>query len=111
MWQRRNPVSSVTDKSRSALQSLVEGRDARLMQLGPEHDRHERLVAFVQQVMLEQGQVRVSARIGDKACADVLLSAGPNRTHVTLGPMADPNFARLQSENTGLGLRGVNLCW
>jgi hypothetical protein len=77
MWQRRNPVSSVTDKSRSALQSLVEGRDARLMQLGPEQDRYERLVAFVQQVMLEQGQVRVSARIGDKACADVLLSAEP----------------------------------
>lgn len=70
----------VTDKSRSALQSLVEGRDVRLKQLGPEQDRYERMVALVyvddsqqsvQQVMLEQDQARVSARIGDKACADV----------------------------------------
>lgn len=50
-------------------------RDVRLKQLGPERDRYERLVAFVQQVLLEQGQARVSVRIGGKACADVLLSA------------------------------------
>jgi hypothetical protein len=65
----------VTDKSLTALQSLVEGRDVRLKQLSRERDRYERLVAFVQQVMLKQDQARVSARIGGKACADVLLSA------------------------------------
>jgi hypothetical protein len=64
----------VTDRSLSALQSLVEGRDV-LKQLSRERDRYERLVAFVQQVMLKQDQARVSARIGGKACADVLLSA------------------------------------
>ena len=56
----------------------------RLERLGPEQDRYGRLigVAFVgdapqsvQQTLLEQGQARVSARVGDKACADALLRA------------------------------------
>ena len=50
----------------------------------PRRDRYGRLVAFafiddaqqsVQQALLEQGRARVSARVGDKACADGLLSA------------------------------------
>lgn len=98
----------VTDKSRNALQSLVEGRDVRLKQLGPEQDRYEQTVALVyvddsqqsvQQVMLEQDQARVSARICDKACADVLLSAERTARMSHRGQRADPNFAPLQSEN------------
>ena len=79
----------VADGSRAALQALVAGHPLRLERLGPErlgpeHDRYGRLVAFafigddqqsVQQAMLEQGHARVSARVGDKACADALLSA------------------------------------
>lgn len=98
----------VTDKSRNALQSLVEERDVRLKQLGPEQDRYEQTVALVyvddsqqsvQQVMLEQDQARVSARICDKACADVLLSAERTARMSHRGQRADPNFAPLQSEN------------
>ena len=74
----------VADGSRAALQALVAGHPLRLEQLAPEHDRYGRLVAFafigdnqqsVQQAMLEHGHARVSARVGDKACADALLSA------------------------------------
>jgi len=69
----------VTDDSRDALQTLVHGHLLRLERLGAERDRYGRLVAFafagdagqsVQQLLLEAGQARVSARIGDKACAN-----------------------------------------
>jgi len=98
----------VTDESRNALQSLVGGRDVRLKRLGPEQDRYGRLVAFayvddsqqsVQQAMLERGQARVSARIGDKSCADAMLSAERAARAARLGLWADPNFAPLKSEN------------
>src|SRR6476646_6284636 len=36
----------VTDNSRSTLQTLVAGRDLRLLRLGPEQDRYGRLVAI-----------------------------------------------------------------
>ncbi|HEY6755416.1 MAG TPA: thermonuclease family protein [Pseudolabrys sp.] len=100
----------VTDNSRDALQSLVDGRDLQLKQLGRERDRYGRLVAFVfvgdsgqsvQEAMLKQGQARVSARIGDKACADILLSAERGARTSRRGLWADPNFAPLRSENIG----------
>lgn len=92
----------VADDSRNALHALVGGRPLRLERLGPESDRYGRLVAFafageaqqsLQAAMLEQGQARVSARIGDKACAD------PAARAVGRGLWADPNFAPLQAEN------------
>ena len=98
----------VPDSSRSALQALVGGRDLRLKRLGPERDRYGRLVAFafvdddeqsVQEVMLKQGPARVSARIGDKACADSLLNAERIARRSRRGLWADPNFAPLRSEN------------
>jgi len=98
----------VPDSSRSALQALVGGRDLRLKRLGPERDRYGRLVAFafvdddeqsVQEVMLKQGQARVSARIGDKACADSLLNAERIARRSRRGLWANPNFAPLRSEN------------
>jgi len=97
----------VADESRSLLQSLVGGRDMRLKQLGPQQDRYGRLVAFVyvddsqqsvQQAMLEQGQARVSARMGSKSCADELLRAERAARMSRLGLWADPNFAPLKSE-------------
>ena len=98
----------VTDESRGALQSLIDERDLRLMQLSREVDRYGRLVVFVftgdssqsvQQMLLEQGQARVSARIGNKACADLLLGAERAARAARLGLWADPNFAPLRSEN------------
>src|SRR5664279_1287554 len=80
----RLAVIEVADGSRAALQALVAGHPLRLERLELERDRYGRLVAFafigddqtsVQQAMLEHGHARVSARVGDKACADALLSA------------------------------------
>jgi endonuclease YncB( thermonuclease family) len=97
-----------TDDSRETLQSLVSKRDLQLKQLGPEVDRYGRLVAFVfadnsqqsvQQMLLEQGRARVSARIGSKACADLLLTAERAARAAHRGVWADPNFAPLRSEN------------
>ena len=98
----------VADGSRAALQALVAGQPLRLERLEPERDRYGRLVAFafigdnqqsVQQAMLEHGHARVSARVGDKACADALLSAERAARTAGRGLWADPNFAPLSAEN------------
>jgi endonuclease YncB( thermonuclease family) len=98
----------VTDDSRTALQTLVTGYPLQLERLGAERDRYGRLVAFafaggvrhsVQQAMLEQGQARVSAHVGDKACADSLLSAERAARAAGRGLWADPNFAPLSAKN------------
>jgi endonuclease YncB( thermonuclease family) len=97
-----------TDDGRDALQFLVGKRDLRLKKLGLEVDRYGRLVAFafadnspqsVQQALLEQGRARVSARIGSKGCADLLLTAERAARAARRGLWADPNFAPLRSEN------------
>lgn len=104
----RLPAIEVSDDSRHVLQTLVGGRLLRLERLGAEHDRYDRLVAFafagdarqsVQQLLLEAGQARVSARIGDKACANALLTAERTARAARRGLWADPNFAPLQVEN------------
>src|SRR5262245_21923861 len=98
----------VTDSSRGALQTLVGDRNLRLKQLGPERDRYDRLVAFafidggeqsVQETMLKDGQARVSVRIGNKACAEMLLSAERSARASRRGLWANPNFAPLRPEN------------
>jgi endonuclease YncB( thermonuclease family) len=104
----------VADGSRAILQSLAGGHSVRLEKLGPERDRYGRLVALiytndksgddkapsVQQTMLEQGQARVSARVGDKACAALLLRAERAARAAHRGLWADPNFAPLRSQDT-----------
>ena len=104
----RLPAIEVTDQSRAALQALAEGRELRLEKLGPPHDRYGRLVAFafagssqqsVQELLLEEGQARVAARVGDKACADALLAAERQARAAGRGLWADPNFAPLAAEN------------
>ncbi len=96
------------DGGRDALQSLVGGRPLRLERLGDEHDRYGRLVAFafpaeagqsLQSALLADGQARVAARIGDKACADSLLTIERGAREARRGLWADPNFAPLQAEN------------
>lgn len=92
------------------LRKLAEGQTLRLERLGPGPgtDRYGRLVAFaflpearqsVQQVLLEQGEALVSARIGDKACATALFAAEQAARTAKRGLWADPNFAPLSSEN------------
>ena len=99
----------VTETSREALRTLAAGQKVRLARLGrEEHDRYGRLVAFVfaeeapqslQQTLLEAGQARVSARIGDKACMSALLAVEHDARTARRGQWADPNFAPLSSEN------------
>jgi len=100
----------VSENSRTALQALAAGHLLRLEKLGAERDRYGRVMAFafasdgtpspsLQQILLEQGQARVSARIGDKACADGLLSAEKAARAAGRGIWADPNFAPLSAEN------------
>jgi len=97
-----------TGDDNSALQALVAGKLLRLERLGPDQDRYGRLVAFafvgneptsVQQALLEQGQARVSARIGGKACAATLLRAERAARTAKRGLWADPNFAPLSADN------------
>lgn len=98
----------VTDDSRATLQSLAAGRALRLERLGPERDRYGRVVAVavagdaaqsLQVAMLEQGRARVSARVGNKPCADDLLAAERAARTAGRGLWADPNFAPLSAEN------------
>ena len=100
----------VTGDSRAVWQALVAGHPLRLERLGPGQDRYGRLVAFaftgdagpsVQQAMLEQGQARVSARVGDKACAEGLLSTEKAARAAGRGLWADPNFAPLSGITLG----------
>jgi endonuclease YncB( thermonuclease family) len=96
------------DASRNALNALANGRMLRLEKLGPEHDRYGRVVAIaytddaresLQQVMLAQGQARVSARVGDRPCAELLLKTERVARAALRGLWADPNFAPLPSHD------------
>jgi endonuclease YncB( thermonuclease family) len=98
----------VADRGAEALRALVDGQTIRLENFGPGTDRYGRMVAFVslpgagqsvQETLLEQGQALVSARIGDKACAEALLAGERRARNARRGQWADPNFAPLGSEN------------
>lgn len=96
------------DESRAALQALAGSGPLRLETLGAERDRYGRLVAFafageagpsLQEALLDQGQARVSARIGDRTCAAGLLALERGARAARRGLWADPNFAPLPAEN------------
>jgi endonuclease YncB( thermonuclease family) len=98
----------VNDASRTALTTLAAGKVLRLEKLGPEQDRYGRVVAIaymdeahesLQQVMLAQGEARVSARVGDRPCAELLLKAESAARAAVRGLWADPNFAPLPSHD------------
>lgn len=98
----------IADGSRAALQALAGGGPLRLERLDSGQDRYGRLVGFafpgdsgrsLQTALLEQGRARVSARIGDKACAEALLTTEREARAARRGLWADPNFAPLQAEN------------
>ena len=96
------------DASRAALNVLAAGRTLRLEKLGPEQDRYGRVLAIaytddahesLQQVMLAQGEARVSARVGDRPCAELLLKTERAARAAVRGLWADPNFAPLPSHD------------
>lgn len=98
----------VTGNSTAALQRLIGDQPVRLEGLRSEADRYGRVVAFVfvgapeqsvQQAMLQQGEARVAARAGSKACAGPLFAAERKARAEKRGLWADPNFALLPAEN------------
>ncbi|HEY7229628.1 MAG TPA: thermonuclease family protein [Pseudolabrys sp.] len=105
------------EASRTALEALAAGQILRLEKLGPETDRYGRVVAIayagtmtesLQQALLLQGQARVSARTGEKSCAERLLAAERAARAARRGIWADPNFAPLAAHDvTGItAIRG-----
>jgi endonuclease YncB( thermonuclease family) len=106
------------EAARAALESLVSGREISLMRLGPETDRYGRAVALVavpnpsgpsvQQVLLAQGHARVSANIGDSACAASLLQAERDARAAGLGLWTDPYYVIRHAEDPAgvLAVRG-----
>jgi endonuclease YncB( thermonuclease family) len=103
------PGAGQAAEAKSALERLAGGRTLSLKRLGPnELDRYGRVVAFayaadspqsLQQALLATGEALVSARVGDKPCADALLSAEKEARAARRGLWADPNFAPLPADN------------
>ena len=104
-----------------ALESLVSGRDIALLRLGADSDRYGRVVALVsvepgvaeigqsvQRALLAQGQARVTANIGDSACAANLLEAERTARASGLGLWADPYYVIRRAEDPAgiLAVRG-----
>ena len=98
------------ERAKAALETLVSGHDIVLRKLGAETDRYGRVVALVavqpedagetvQQTLLGQGQALVSGNIGDKACADVFLSAERAARAAGLGLWADPHYLMKKAED------------
>jgi len=107
--------------AKAALEALVSGRDVALLRLGADSDRYGRIVALVamepgatgigqsvQRALLAQGQARVTANIGDSACAASLLEAERAARSGGLGLWADPYYVIRHAEDPAgiLAVRG-----
>ena len=103
--------------ARSALESLVLGAELTLFRLGPETDRYGRTVALIaagpaensiQHRLLDRGQARVAAHIGDSACAAGLLRAEQAARTAGLGLWSDPYYVMRHAEDPAgiLAVRG-----
>jgi endonuclease YncB( thermonuclease family) len=100
----------------SALSALVQGRTVTLAQLDEQTDRYGRLPALVylspsaetsvQQGLIAQGQARVAARVGDRACALLLLEAERTARAAGLGLWADPQYVIKPAGNPGQIMAG-----
>jgi endonuclease YncB( thermonuclease family) len=112
-------LASPPDRGRTALQALVSGRTVTLHRLGEQTDRYGRTVAMVtldgalpeqsvQTALLEQGSARVSAKIGDSACAAALWAAEQKARNAGLGLWADPHYVMRRAEDPAgiLAVRG-----
>jgi endonuclease YncB( thermonuclease family) len=111
----------VPQNAKAALETLVSGRDIALLRLGAESDRYGRVVALisvepgateigrsVQRALLAQGQARVTANLGDSACAASLLEAERAARAGGLGLWADPYYVIRRAEDPAgiLAVRG-----
>jgi endonuclease YncB( thermonuclease family) len=109
----------VPESARAALEALVSGRDVTLLRSGAESDRYGRILGFlaldaaapdlsVQNALLAQGQGRVSANIGDSACAASLLRAEQTARGGGLGLWAEPYYVIRHAEDPAaiLAIRG-----
>jgi endonuclease YncB( thermonuclease family) len=95
--------------AQSDLAAIAADKTLTLKRLGTDTDRYGRVVAFafpadapasLQQSLLEAGAARVAARVGDKACADALLTTEAAARAAKRGLWADPNFAPLPADHT-----------
>ena len=91
--------------AKAALEALVLDRDITLGKIGAEADRYGRIVALmavggqsVQQVLLAQGQARVSADIGVSGCSAGLLAAEKQAREAGLGLWSDPYYVVRKAE-------------
>jgi Micrococcal nuclease (thermonuclease) homologs len=111
----------VPKSAKAALETLVSGRDIALLRLGADSDRYGRVVAVVsvepaapdialtvQRALLAQGQARVTANLGDSACAASLLEAERTARAGGLGLWADPYYVIRHAEDPAgiLAVRG-----
>ena len=100
------------ESAKAALETLVSGRDIALLRLGAESDRYGRVMALVsvepgapeigltvQRALLALGQARVTANIGDSACAASLLEAERAARQGGLGLWADPYYVIRHAED------------
>ena len=107
----------VPESAKMALEALVAGGEIFLW--SPKDDRYGRVVALittpggrpeqsVQRALLEQGNARVSAQIGDSGCAAELLNAERNARAAGLGLWADPHYVVRNAEDPAgiLAVRG-----
>jgi endonuclease YncB( thermonuclease family) len=107
--------------TKAALEALLTNRDVALLRFGADSDRYGRVVALVsvapaapeveqsvQRTLLAQGQARVTANLGDSACAASLLEAERSARTAGLGLWADPYYVIRRAEDPAgiLGVRG-----
>ena len=94
--------------SKAALQAMLGGREVALKRLGDDTDRHGRLLAhafaaederWIQQALLAAGHARVSAQVGDAACAARLLSAERAARAAGLGLWSEPDYALRRADD------------
>ena len=98
------------DAAKAALAAAVDGREVALAPLDPKTDRYGRISALinrlgdrqpVQMALLRQGLARVSARVGDAACAADFLRAERAARAAGLGLWSDPAYLVQKAENPG----------
>ena len=96
------------EAGKAALEKILGNRHVTLKKLGEDKDRHGRLPAFAfiagdersaQQTLLASGHARVSARVGNAACAKQLLGAEQSARSAKLGLWSEPAHAARQADD------------